>query len=130
MRLEGARRRKGSRLERLPRAPYPLHQTNKPRLTSQIREKRLVLGEPWQIDEAELDGALAEIDRRVALVHQRKAISEPPGEDLIPLRGGAQLRRHDAQKLVALTAEGAGHGRRQPRPCHGKWVTPHAVEHC
>src|SRR5204862_921787 len=94
MGLEGAGRRKGSRLERLPSAPHPLHQTNKPRLTSQIGEKRLVLGEPRQIDEAELDGALAAIDRRVALVHQRKAISEPPGEDLIPLRGGAQLRRH------------------------------------
>src|SRR5437773_12381691 len=120
MRLEGARRRKGSRLERLPRAPYPLHQTNKPRLTSQIREKRLVLREPWQIDEAELDGALAAIDRRVALVHQRKAISQPPREDLIPLRGSAQLRLHDAQELVVLIAEGAGQGRRQLGASHGK----------
>src|SRR5216684_3138524 len=113
--LDGVDGQASSRFERLPSCPYPLHQANKPRLTSQIGEKRLVLGEPWQIDEAELDGALAAIDRRVALVHQRKAISEPPGEDLIPLRGGAQLRRHDAQELVVLTAEGAGHGRRQPR---------------
>src|SRR5256886_8642696 len=97
-----------SRLERLPGSPHPLHQTNEPRLTSQIREKRLVLGEPWQIDEAELDGALEAIDRRVALVHQRKAISQPPGEDLIPPRGGAQLRRHAAQELFVLTAHGAG----------------------
>src|SRR6266852_2283405 len=95
--LAGVEGQPSSRLERLPRAPHPLHQANKPRLSSQIGQKRLVLGEPWQIDEAELDGALAAIDRRVALVHQRKTISEPPGEDLIPLRGGAQLRRHDAQ---------------------------------
>src|SRR3989441_8377303 len=95
--LDGVEGQADSRLERLPSCPHPLQQTNKPRLTSQIREKRLVLGEPWQIDEAEFDGALAAIDRRVALVHQRKAIGEPPGEDLIPLPGGAQLRRHDAQ---------------------------------
>src|SRR6266478_1192923 len=100
--LDGVEGQASSRLERLPSTPHPLHQTNKPRLTSQIREKRLVLGEPRQIDEAELDGALAAIDRRVALVHQRKAIGEPPGEDLIPLRGGAQLRRHYAQQLVVL----------------------------
>src|SRR3989454_10159935 len=106
--LDGVECQAPSGLERLPGTPHPLHQTNKPRLTSQIREKRLVLGEPWQIDEAELDGALAAIDRRVALVHQRKAISEPPGEDLVPLRRGAQLLRHEAQELVVLTAEGAG----------------------
>src|SRR5256712_12571602 len=95
-----------SRLERLPGSAHPLHQTNKPRLASQIREKRLVLGEPGQIYEAELDGALAANDRRVPLLHEHKAISEPPGEDFIPLRGGAQLPRHDAQELLVLTAAG------------------------
>src|SRR2546425_12473731 len=109
--LDGVEGQAPSRLERLPSRPHPLHQTNKPRLPSQIREKRLGLGEPWEIDEAELDGALAAIDRRVALVHQRKAISQPPGEDLIPLRVGAELRRPDAQQLFLLTAELARHGR-------------------
>src|SRR3984893_3324558 len=50
----------GLRLERLPRFPYSSHQTSKPRLASNVREKRLVLREPRQVDEPEVDGALDE----------------------------------------------------------------------
>src|SRR2546430_16818890 len=76
-----------SRLERLPGSPHPLHQTNEPRLTSQIREKRLVLGEPWRNDETRLDGARRANDRRGAAAHPRKTNHQPPREKLIPPPG-------------------------------------------
>jgi hypothetical protein len=51
---------------------------------SKAREKRLVLRQPWRVDEPEFNGALEEVNRRVSLIHEREAIRNPPGEDLVP----------------------------------------------
>src|SRR5262245_61926124 len=66
-RLRSPRWMDGLRLKRPPGGPHRFHHATEPRLMPKAPEERLVLREPWRVDEPEFHGALEEVDRRVSL---------------------------------------------------------------